>query len=165
MAIKQLLPAGEFPATGLLRRLAALAYDLFLLIALWMITTFAYLGLHIAAGGEAQTQERAEAGAFIGDIWLSLVLLVATWGFYVLFWTKKGQTLGMQVWRVRLQQPDGRSVTTRQATIRFLVAQAAWLCAGLGFLWQLWDSQSRSWQDIASGTKMVTLPKDAYRKG
>lgn len=164
MAIKQLQPAGEFPSTGIFRRLAALAYDVFLLIALWMITTFVYLGLHIALGGEEQTQQRAEAGAFVGDPWLSLVLLLVTWGFYALFWTNKGQTLGMQVWRVRLQQPDGRSVTARQATIRFLVAQLAWLCAGLGLLWQLWDRQSRSWQDIASGTQLVTLPKDAYRK-
>ncbi|SDS87970.1 RDD family protein [Halopseudomonas xinjiangensis] len=164
MAIKQLQPAGEFPATGLLRRLAGAAYDLFLLIALWMITTFAYLGMHIAAAGEELTQQQAEAGAFVGDVWLSLILLVVTWGFYVVFWTKKGQTLGMQVWRVRVEQLDGRSITVRQATIRFLVAQAAWLCGGLGFFWQLWDNQSRTWQDIASGTRLVTLPKNAYRK-
>lgn len=164
MAVKQLHPIGEYPPASLGRRLAALFYDFFLLIALWMITTLAYLGLHIAVTGQTRTQQQAEAGAFIGDVWLSLVLLIVTWGFYVLFWTKKGQTLGMQVWRVRVQQADGRSITVRQATIRFAVAQLAWLCGGLGLLWQLWDRQSRSWQDLASNTELVTLPKNAYRQ-
>ena len=72
-------------------------------------------------------------------------------------------TMGRQGLEARLQQPDGRSITGRQALIRLAVAQLSWLCGGLGFLWQLWDGESRSWHDIASGTRLVTLPKGTFK--
>lgn len=164
MAIRQLVPAGDFPATSLARRLAVASYDLFLLIAAWMVTTFAYLGIHILVTGEQVAQQQAEAGGFIGDYLLSIIIFAVSLLFYLCFWTLKGQTLGMQVWRIRVQQPGGFTVTRRQALIRFLAAQISWLCLGLGFIWSLWDGKSRTWHDMASGTELVTLPKGTFKK-
>ncbi len=164
MRIKQLEPAGDFPAITLPRRFMVIGYDLFLLVAVWMVATFAYLGAHIVAAGEQITQQQAEAGGFVGDYLLTVIVIGVSVLFYVSFWTLKGQTLGMQVWRTRVQQPGGLSITRRQALIRFFVAQLAWLCLGLGFFWSLWDLQSRTWHDIASGTQLVTLPKGTFRK-
>lgn len=164
MQAKQLQPVGDFPATGLIRRLAAIGYDLFLLIAIWMVTAFAYLGLRILISGAEKVQQQADSGMLDGDILLRLVLVVVSLMFYLSFWTLKGQTLGMQVWRIRVEQPNGQAITRKQGVIRFLAAQAAWLCGGLGLLWMLWDKQSRTWQDIASGTRLVTLPKGTYKK-
>ena len=62
-----------------------------------------------------------------------------------------------------LRQRDLASYFGRQALIRLAVAQASWLCAGLGFFWQLWDRQARTWHDIASGTQLVTLPKGTFK--
>lgn len=163
MAVKLLKPTGEFPACSLIRRLAAAGYDLMLLLAILMVVTFAYLGIYIGLYGEATVHQQADAGAFVGDHLLSLIVLLVTTVFYLTFWTIKGQTLGMQAWRLRLQQPDGQSISRKQALIRLLVSQASWLCAGLGFFWQLWDKQSRSWHDIASGTQVVVLPKGTFR--
>lgn len=164
MATKQLDPAGDFPPTTLARRLTVASYDLFLLIAAWMVTTFAYLGIHILVTGEQVAQRQAEAGGFIGDYLLTLVIFAVSLLFYVSFWTLKGQTLGMQVWRIRVQQPGDLSITRRQAVIRFLVAQLSWLCLGLGFFWSLWDRRSRTWHDIVSDTELVTLPKGTFKK-
>ncbi|MFO7704443.1 MAG: RDD family protein [Halopseudomonas sp.] len=163
MQVKPLQPVGNFPPTSLIRRLAAAGYDLFLLIALWMVATFAYLGVRIAISGAEQVQQQSESGLLDGDYLLRLVLLTVSLLFYLSFWTLKGQTLGMQVWRIRVEQPDGQSITRKQAVIRFIAAQAAWLCGGLGLLWMLWDKQSRTWQDIASGTQLVTLPKGTFK--
>lgn len=164
MRTRQLDPVGDFPATTLFRRLMVASYDLFLLIALWMVVTFAYLGVHILITGEQMAQQQAEAGGFIGDYLLTGIVVVVSVLFYVTFWTLKGQTLGMQVWRTRVQQPGGLLITRRQALIRFFVAQLAWLCLGLGFLWSLWDPKSRTWHDMASGTQLVTLPKGTFKK-
>tara|TARA_Y100001968_G_scaffold21679_2_gene17133 strand:- start:6843 stop:7337 length:495 start_codon:yes stop_codon:yes gene_type:complete len=163
VAVKQLQPVGDFPPTGIFRRLFAASYDLFLLIAAWMVTTLAYLGVHIFIYGEPTAHAQAEDQAFVGNPSLTLILLLVMLAFYTWFWTKKGQSLGMQAWRIRLQQPDGRTITGRQALIRLAVAQASWLCAGLGFFWQLWDRQARTWHDIASGTQLVTLPKGTFK--
>ncbi|MFN3581787.1 MAG: RDD family protein [Pseudomonas sp.] len=163
MQPKPLQPSGEFAPTSLTRRLAAAGYDLFLLVALWMVATFAYLGLHVLFSSQQQVQEQADAGMFIGDYLLTLALLTISLLFYGAFWTRKGQTLGMQVWRIRVEQPGGFTITRKQALVRFAVAQLAWLCVGLGWLWMLWDKQSRTWQDIASGTQLVTLPKGTFR--
>mgnify|MGYP003624457168 FL=1 len=163
MAVKLLTPTGDFPACGLVRRLAAAGYDLMLLLAVLMVVTFGYLGIYIGFYGEAAAHQQADAGGFVGDHLLSLIVLLVTTVFYLTFWTIKGQTLGMQAWRIRLQQPNGESISHKQALIRLLVCQLSWLCGGLGFFWQLWDKQSRSWQDIASNTQLVVLPKGSFK--
>ena len=164
MAVSMLEPAGSFPAAGLGRRLASAFYDMWLCLALMMTLTLIYQQgiLRLIYGSEA-LKTLSDAGALDRDPILSLILLAGLLGFFGLFWSKKGQTLGMQVWRVRLQQPDGRSISLRQAFIRFVVAVPAWLCGGLGIIWIFFDAQSRSWQDIASGTQLVTLPKGTFK--
>ena len=72
---------------------------------------------------------------------------------------KRGQTLGMQVWGVRVQNADGSAISLWQALLRFVVAIASLLCVGLGFFWSLFDKQKRSWHDMYSNTQLVRIPK------
>ena len=72
---------------------------------------------------------------------------------------RRGGTLAMQTWHVTIQTIDQQPLTWWQAWLRFSVALLSWGCLGLGFLWQLWDKQHRSWQDIASGTYLSYQPK------
>ncbi|QJD60426.1 RDD family protein [Pseudomonas sp. gcc21] len=160
MAVKQLLPAGDYPAPGLLRRIASTFYDFLLGLAMVMVLTLIYQqGILRQVYGAETLQGMAESGALDQDPVLSAIILLSLLAFFGLFWTLKGQTLGMQVWRLRVQQPGGLSITWKQAVIRFLVAIPAWLCGGVGVLWALWNKDGRSWQDIASGTRLVLLPK------
>jgi uncharacterized RDD family membrane protein YckC len=70
----------------------------------------------------------------------------------------------MQVWGVRIQNTDGTAISLWQALLRFVVAMASWLLFGLGFLWVLWDKESRSWHDIYSDSRTVQLPKHTHKK-
>jgi uncharacterized RDD family membrane protein YckC len=164
MSTHFLRPQGEFANAGLARRLAAMLYDTLLSIALLMVVTFAYLMVLKLIYGETQLKAMSEAGALTGDPLLSTLLLFSLFGFFAKFWTHNGQTLGMQVWGVRVQNADGSAIDLWQALLRFLLAIISFLCVGLGFWWVLLDKQKRSWHDIYSGSCTVQLPKQTYNR-
>ncbi|QXI29742.1 RDD family protein [Pseudomonas vanderleydeniana] len=154
-----LSPQGDFPAAGLGRRLAAMFYDALLCTALLMVTGFIYKGAQAAIIGEPRLRVLQDSGALDGDPLFSTVMLFMLFGFFAKFWTYKGQTLGMQVWGIRVQNADGSAITLWQALLRFLIAIPSMLFAGLGFLWVLLDKQKRSWHDIYSDSQLVRIPK------
>jgi uncharacterized RDD family membrane protein YckC len=154
-----LRPQGDFPAAGLGRRLAAIFYDTLLCVALLMVTAFFYKLIWMAFIGEAKLRQLSEAGALDGDPLLSTILLLVLFAFFAKFWTHAGQTLGMQVWGIRVQNADGTGISLWQALLRFIVAIASWLCVGLGFFWSLFDKQKRSWHDMYSETQLVRIPR------
>lgn len=159
-----LRPQGDFPAASLSRRLAAALYDSFLCIALLIVVAFVYKLIQMGIYGEAQLRQWSEAGTLDGDPLLSTLLLFSLFGFFAKFWTHGGQTLGMQVWGIRVQNADGTAISLWQALLRFLVAIPAGLALGLGYLWILVDKQKRSWHDRYSNSLTVQLPKNAHRK-
>ena len=158
-----LRPQGDFPAAGLIRRLAAMLYDFLLCVALLIVVTFIYKLILMAFYGEAQLRQLSDAGALDGDPLLSTLLVLSLFAFFGKFWTHSGQTLGMQVWGIRIQNTDGTAITLWQALLRFVVAIGSWLCLGLGFLWILWDKEQRSWHDIYSDSRTVQLPKNVHK--
>lgn len=130
-----------------IKRLGALLYDFMLTVALWMVIGFIAVAIN---SGEAQT----------GPLFSSLLFLV-TFCFFAFFWTRSGQTLGMLAWRLRVQTPEGEQISLTQALIRFLVAGISIGCFGLGYLWMFFNREKLSWQDLASKTCVVELPKPA----
>lgn len=160
MAVKQLHPIGDFPAPGILRRVASAFYDLMLCLALLMVLTLLYQqgALRMIYGSDT-LQAMSDAGTLDRDPFLSMLIIIAIYGFFSLFYTLRGQTLGMQAWRMRVEQLDGTSITWRQAINRVSISLVSWLCGGLGIWWAIWDKQSRTWADIVSGTRTIVLPK------
>jgi uncharacterized RDD family membrane protein YckC len=154
-----LRPQGDFPPAGLGRRLAAILYDALLCVALLMVTTFIYKLVWMSIVGEAKLRQMSDAGALDGDPLLSTILLFTLFAFFAKFWTHAGQTLGMQVWGIRVQNADGTGISLWQALLRFVVAIASWLCVGLGFIWSLFDKRKRSWHDMYSDTQLVRIPR------
>jgi uncharacterized RDD family membrane protein YckC len=132
---------------ALWRRLAAAAYDLFLVLALLMVLT----GLVILA--------RAGAAIDPGSVWFQTLLAAAWWLYFAWSWTHGGQTVGMRAWRLilRSEAPDGR-ISWRQASLRFAAAGLSALPAGLGFLWAIVDRDRRCWHDRWSGTRLLHRP-------
>ncbi|MEK1908393.1 MAG: RDD family protein [Pseudomonas sp.] len=160
-----LRPTGDYPAAGLIRRLAAMFYDFLLSLALLMVITLTYKGIQMLIIGEERLRQLSDAGALDGDPLLSTLLVLGLFGFFAKFWTHNGQTLGMQVWGVRIQNTDGSAISLWQALLRFMVAIGSWLCLGLGFFWVLWDKEKRSWHDIYSDSRVVQLPKHVHKQG
>ncbi|TEC88962.1 RDD family protein [Pseudomonas aeruginosa] len=160
-----LSPQGDYAPAGLIRRLAAMFYDFLLCVALMMVVALVYQqGILRLIYGSDHLRELADRGALIGDPLLSTLLVFALFGFFAKFWTHNGQTLGMQVWGLRVQNRDGSAISLLQALLRFMIAIASWLCLGLGFLWMLWDKDKRTWHDRYSESQAVRLPKNTHKK-
>ncbi len=132
---------------GLGRRLGAALYDAALVLALMFLATLPFIALR---GGQP-----VEAG----DPIYQLVMLLVAWLFYSVFWSRYGRTLGLQSWRLRIETADGGKPTFAAASLRFVAAIVAWLPAGLGFWWQLWDRDKLTWHDRWSGTRLRYYPK------
>ena len=126
---------------------------------LLIVTSGLYKMVQMWIIGEEKMRALTEAGALDGDPLLSTILLFVLFGFFAKFWTWSGQTLGMQVWCIRVQNADGSAISLWQALLRFVVSIASWLCLGLGFFWSLFDKQKRSWHDMYSSSQLVQIPK------
>lgn len=134
------------PNAGMGRRIAALIYDSFLILAIWMLSSIAILAA-------TDLGESLGGPLYQGFLYLELM------AFYVYFWTFKGQTLGMQVWRLAVIQSSGGTLNRRQAILRFLAATPAMGCLGLGLFWILVNPERAALHDLLTGTRVVQLPK------
>lgn len=141
----------ELPVAGLGRRVAAMIYDALLLIALLAVTTGLFLPL---TGGEYVES----GGALITNAY-RLALVVVWIGFYGLFWTRSGQTLGMLAWRLKLVRESGERVRWRDVIVRLAAGVLSLLPAGLGFIWLWFDREHLTWHDRLSRTRPIVLPK------
>ncbi len=169
------------PAAGLLRRLAALVYDCLLVLAILFAGTLAVLPL---TGGEAITPAANGLRVYLAyRIYLALLVL----GYFGLAWTRRGQTLGMMAWRLRLGTPDGSAPGWPVATLRFVLGLVLAIAAESGlrlalepggsarvlagsflllplvvnFAWIPFDAEGRSLQDLACRTRMLWIAKRA----
>lgn len=133
-------------------RLAAAIYDLFPLLALWMLTAALVL---FAAHGNVDV-----AHPSLGyRLTLRAALLAVTAGYFVISWSRGGQTIGMRAWRLRVVGMDGSPLRWPRALLRFAIALVSLGALGIGFLWCLVDRERRGWHDIVARTTVVRLPK------
>ena len=165
----------SLPRVPFWRHLLAMVYDLFLIIPLLMVTSAVLVAIH----GPTETAAVRTVPAW--QQWsLACVALI---GFYGTFWRQKGQTLGMQAWRVKLV-PSGTSttVTWGQAAGRVIVASmpfilglmpylvfdvndaGAWIyitttvIASCGFLWRFFNEDRLYLHDLVTGTELRLTP-------
>jgi uncharacterized RDD family membrane protein YckC len=133
---------GPAPA-GLLRRLAAAAYDVLLLCGVLLVFTAA---TWVARGGREIPP---------GTLWFQLALVAVAGLFYCWFWTHGGRTVGMLAWKIRIVRRDGGAPGWREALVRFAAAIVSLAALGLGFLWVLVDRDGLAWHDRLSRTRLV----------
>jgi uncharacterized RDD family membrane protein YckC len=150
---------------GIIRRLMTIVYDSFLVFACCLLTGGVVVASKIAMTDEAEIEamrsngERAISGPIESGI-LFAVCLATVFFFYAYFWRKTGQTLAMQAWRSKIVDINsGNKPSWYQCVIRFVVGFFAFALGGMGFLWMLVDRDKLTWQDRASGTKLILLPK------
>ena len=129
------------------QRLFAILYDSLLLLALMFLATLPFIAI------------RAGEPVDPGYLPYQLTLIGVIWLFFVGFWTTSGRTLGMQSWRLRVEDENGNTPGIAAASVRFFAAILSWLPFGLGFLWQLWDKDRLTWHDRISGTRLIRYPK------
>lgn len=145
------------PRAGLLRRLGALLYDGFLVAAIWML--IGYSVQFIAGSNTNQLVDGVVQTDPLIDNILFLLMLASSSGFYIWFWTRSGQTLGMIAWRIKLVANDGGLISVRQGILRYLAAWPAFFMFGLGYLWLYIDANGDTLHDKLSNSKVVVVPK------
>lgn len=156
----------DITTPGLLRRLAAMGYDALLVFSL----LFGATGLYQFVAGQLSSGNQDSQALATGDVvkaiepvaagpLYSLFLLLVIVAFFTWFWRRNGQTLGMQAWRLRIDNLDGGRISYGQALTRFAGACLSTACLGLGYLWILVDKDKCSWHDRLSRSRVVLLPK------
>ena len=139
----------DYESAGLFRRLAAILYDSLLIIAIWLITTLLLVSL--INDGNALRGPLFQFGLYFEACL-----------FYSYFWRLRGQTLGMQVWRIKLINPDRQTLSWQECFARLFFALVSISMLGLGFIWMLFDPAKLTWHDRASGTRVILLGKDEF---
>ena len=143
------------PSAGFGRRFAALIYDGLLLLALAMPYSLIVVLIHGGAVTEAS-----------GPLWWwayragALALMGA---YYVLNWTRSGQTLGMRAWGLRTVTGSDQPLKVARAVVRFCWGVAAWAPLGLGVLWLYADPEHLALHDRLSRTRVVVLSRSRNR--
>lgn len=114
--------AAAAPNPGLARRLACFFYEGVLLFGVLMVAGLLY--------GLVTDQRHALTGA----VGLRVFLFFVLGAYFVHFWSRSGQTLAMQTWRIRLVGRDGRPPSRARATARYLLCWL-WFVPALAALW------------------------------
>lgn len=152
-------PALPAPRRALIGwRLLSLLYDLWPVLALWMLVSTAFTLGYTYAGHHDSRQNIAPFSPLQWWLWL------ACWGvaglYATLSWRRGGQTLGMRPWRIVVQAKDGRGRPGWKALwIRYAAGTLSLSCGGLGFWWAWLDRDRLTWHDRASGTRIVRNPR------
>ena len=145
------------PRAGLVRRMAALLYDSFLVFAIWMLLGFIFQ-LFTSTGHTRVIDAQLETNPYLSNL-LFLLMIFSCFSFYCWFWLKSGQTLGMLAWRLRLETISGNSLTIKQTLIRWFLAWPSFLLLGFGYLWLYIERNGDTFHDKLSGTKVILIPK------
>ena len=141
-------PPSTITYAGLFRRLFAIFYDCFLLLAILFIVT--------AIANALNQGEAIEPGNSLYPLYV-LTVFILSYLYFAWFWIHGGQTLGMKTWRIQLHSSDNNRIGWITAAIRFVSALFSWGLFGAGFLLALFDNNSRCWHDLTSKTVLIDL--------
>jgi uncharacterized RDD family membrane protein YckC len=151
---------------SLARRVGAIVYDALAVTAIVMVVG---LLCQLATAGHVTE------GTHIAWWYQPLQGLVVA-AYFLVSWTRGGQTLGMRPWRIRVAALDGRRVTPARALLRlavgalplfglgiFWVATMRWALWAPVVGWAIWllpavfDKRRRALHDLAAGTLLARL--------
>lgn len=128
---------------SMLRRFAAIFYDILCLIALFFGATMA---LVLFTDGEAVASN---------NIVYDFYLLLMAYLYFVCSWANGGQTLGMRAWRIKLRKRDPGAPDWYCSSMRFGLALLSFISFGAGFFWAAFSRHRLTFHDIYSGTSLV----------
>ena len=149
---------------GFVRRLLAMIYDTLVATAVGMCAAMVMIVTLVVMlkNGALDLQGYAEPADLI-QASSSYKLLIQTWvglwiaGFFLWFWRRGGQTLGMRAWRLRIYSTVEEPMTWPRLFIRLVAS-----LGGLGTLLVLVDfKHKQSLQDRLAKTEVLKLTKEA----
>ena len=159
------------PAARLTLRLAAMIYEAVLLLGVVFIVGYVLL-IPLQWSYPLPTTQRTL---------LQIALFVVIGAYFVVCWTRSGQTLALKAWHLKVVDSEGRPPRSGRAIARYVLAWHLWLpglaIAGLLQLSvgatlaalavsfalllipALLDSRRRLLHDLWTGTRVVRVPE------
>ncbi|MBP6224714.1 MAG: RDD family protein [Rhizobacter sp.] len=158
-------------APSLRRRMACFVYEGLMLFGIGLLPG-AIGALFLALTGHAHPLQ--------SDAALRVIAFVIYGIYFTWFWSRRGQTLPMQTWHIRVVTIDGQPLSQTRALLRYLVSciwfAPAAVLASLNH-WARWDAlaaigvgviayallallqpQRQFWHDVVCGTQLVDAP-------
>ena len=126
----------KYEKVGFIKNIIICVYDLMLLFSVLFFMSMPWV---IVTSGEA----------VIGNIFYQLYLLIIILTYYLWFWIRHGQTLGMKSWKTYVLNTDNTKINIRQGVLRIILALVG------GHLILIFTSKSL--QDIISNSHIVKL--------
>ena len=156
----------HFPRAGFIRRFGSWVYDVLIAAAVYMVAgavAFLLFNLMIKLGIISMAGFEHAIDLKRSSLFYSLLVdgFSIFWVafFFVWFWSRSGQTLGMKAWRLRVQNQDGTRISKTTAIARLFPT-----LLGLGNLTVLFDRNNKlSLQDRATNTEVVVLTLEENR--
>lgn len=142
----------EAVGAPLAKRLMAMMYDAFILLALSMAysalaTVFMVLVLGNSGDPEYQPMQH---GIWFQAGWLGTIV-----GFFWFFLKRAGQTVGMRAWRLKVVSRSAAPLSHSQVLRRIVLAPLSLIIFGLGYIWILFNQDKLAWHDILSNSRII----------
>ncbi|HBV22005.1 MAG TPA: RDD family protein [Nitrosomonas sp.] len=134
-----------FSFPGFWRQFISLIYEFLILLAIIFIASFIF---HLIF---------RDTNAFYFIPLYQFYLLIIMGYYFIWFWTRGGQTLAMQTWKIRVVTVDGNRLNNRIAITRYLIAVIGILFFGIGILWAFVDREHQYLHDRLAGTRIIKL--------
>ena len=137
----------EYKPASFIRRVLALFYDTLLLTGIIL----GYLLVVTLMFGD--TFESISERIFLQFSYLILGVI-----FFTYFWkVNKGQTLGMQVWKIRIVGDENKEPSTKNLIYRSLFGLVFNLAFGSNYLFIFFNKDKKSINDLLSKTKTIKI--------
>ncbi len=133
--------------TPIYKHIFAFVYDIFPVVGMLLLTSFAVLLLRNGQEVPRNTW------------WFDVLLGMEIAFYYIYSWKIGGQTLGMRAWKMKIIPNDKqqRTLTWWQAIGRFAIGIVSCI-GGIGVFWKLFSHDNLTWMDKVSDSQ--TLTKD-----
>jgi len=135
------------PPAAIRRRLAAMFYELLLLLG---VLAVGFMLPHLIIG--------LSFGLVLPGALLLLHVFVVLGVYFVWSWRRGGCTLAMQTWRLRIVDTRGQPPALAQLVLRYLLAWPSLLFYGIGLVWALFDRERLFLHERLSGTRIICAP-------
>jgi uncharacterized RDD family membrane protein YckC len=132
---------------GLMRRLLALLYDSILIIGIYM----SYVILVTYLNGSALESQ-------LEILFLQFSFIIFIFLFYCYFWKfNNGQTLGMQVWKIKLVSSDNEEININKMVLRCALSMIFSLVFLSNFIFIIFNKERKTLGDYFSKTKLLKV--------
>ena len=133
----------DYKPAGFFRRMVALFYDLILIIALCV-------GLTLLITYALNTEVESPL--------MYLAFLALSIGFYCYFWKKNsGQTLGMQVWKIKLVGAVDETISLKTMVFRCFLSLLFSILFLSNFIFIIFNKERKTIGDYFSGTRILRV--------